>query len=101
MKKSVLIATVAAFGLAAPVLAQTVSFGSADLDMSGGLTLEEVQDAFPDVTQAEFDSYDIDASAEFDADEFDAWLGDREESGDEAIDEPAKDTMEAPAGGPY
>ena len=77
MKKSVLIATVAAFGLAAPVFAQTVSFDSADLDMSGSLSLEEVQAASPDVTQDDFDAYDLDADGELGESEFDAWVADQ------------------------
>lgn len=75
MKKTVLIASVAAFGLAAPVFAQDEAsgFSAADTDMSGGVSLEEVQAISPDVTSDGFDAYDADADGELSEDEFETW----------------------------
>jgi hypothetical protein len=73
MKKTVLIASVAAFGLAAPVFAQDTTFADADTDMSGGLSLAEVQAIAPDVTSDGFDAYDADADGELNEDEFETW----------------------------
>ena len=83
MKKTVLIATVAAFGLAAPALAQDITFADADTDMSGGLSLAEVQAVAPDVTADGFDAYDADADGELNEDEFETWkMANPEEDGE-------------------
>lgn len=85
MKKTVLIATVAAFGLAAPVFAQDTTFADADTDMSGGLSLAEVRAIYPEVTSDGFDAYDADADGEFNEDEFETWaLARPDEDSDDA-----------------
>lgn len=88
MKKTVLIASVAAFGLAAPVLAQDTTFADADTDMSGGLSLAEVQAIAPDVTSDGFDAYDADADGELNEDEFETWkMANPDEGGDTDTEE--------------
>ncbi|MED5548325.1 MAG: hypothetical protein VX529_03120 [Pseudomonadota bacterium] len=85
MKKTVLIASVAALGLAAPVFAQDTTFADADTDMSGGLSLAEVQAIAPDVTSEGFDAYDADADGELNEDEFDTWkMANPEDSSEDA-----------------
>jgi len=98
MKKTVLIASVAAFGLAAPVFAQDVTaFESADTDMSGGVTLEEVQAIAPDVTSDGFDAYDADADGALNQDEFETW----QMANPEPAEEPEAETEEEATESPY
>ena len=101
MKKTVLIASVAAFGLAAPVFAQDTTFADADTDMSGGLSLAEVQAIAPDVTSEGFNAYDADADGELNEDEFDTWkMANPEESSEDAsTDEDDTETETEPYNG--
>lgn len=100
MKKTVLIASVAAFGLAAPVFAQddASGFAAADTDMSGGVSLEEVQAISPDVTSDGFDAYDADADGELSEDEFETWeMANPDASADESYEtDDSLDTEEDP-----
>jgi len=52
---------------------QDSGFAGLDVDGSGGLSLEEVQAAVPDVTTETFAAYDTDASGDLSTDEFAVW----------------------------
>lgn len=99
MKKTVLIASVAAFGLAAPVFAQDTTFADADTDMSGGLSLAEVQAIAPDVTSDGFDAYDADADGELNEDEFETWNMANPDAGDDSADTESDDMDSEPYNG--
>lgn len=66
------ILAISAFSLSVPV-AFAGDFDVIDADISGGLSLAEVQAVAPDVTEDEFVSFDIDGSGELSPTEFDAW----------------------------
>lgn len=56
--------------LAAPALAQApLTFAEVDLDTSGELSFEELQAAWPDLTQDEFMAADLDMNGALSADE--------------------------------
>lgn len=64
-----------AFALAATAAgAQQVDFASLDTDGSGGLSLAEVQAAFPSATAEDFAQFDFDGSGELSESEWNAWL---------------------------
>lgn len=69
--KTFLISTVSALAFAGAAMAQ--DFSEADADESGGISLEELQDIDPNVTEAEFTLYDTDLSGELDEDQYEEW----------------------------
>jgi Ca2+-binding EF-hand superfamily protein len=81
MKKT-LAACAALFAFSgAAAFAQIDQFTQLDADGSGGLSLQEIQTAVPQVTSSEFKEYDTDKSGELSSSEFSAWLsGDSGES---------------------
>lgn len=70
MKKTIFaIASVIGLSISGAALAQDLDFATLDADVSGGVSLEELQVALPDLTEEEFASYDLDASGELSEDE--------------------------------
>jgi hypothetical protein len=92
MKKTVLIASVAALGLAAPGFAQGNGFEDADTDLSGGLSLSEVQAIAPDVTEDGFAAYDHDGNGELSEAEYEAWKMARPDDGSGEVEETETDS---------
>ncbi len=73
MKKLML--TLVAVGFSSTAFAQAaVTFTSADADTSGGVTLEEAQVAWPDLTQEAFTAADTSQDGQLDQAEFDAFV---------------------------
>jgi hypothetical protein len=71
MKKTAL-GLVALTLMAAPALAQApLTFAEVDIDASGELSFEELQAAWPDLTQDEFMAADLDMNGSLSADELD------------------------------
>lgn len=70
-----LLITIVAIGFAAPAFAQVPDFTSIDADQSGGISLPELQAAFPDATEEMFQSADADASGELSMEEYAAVTG--------------------------
>ena len=71
MTNKLLIASLAALGFAGAAAA--AEFSEVDADANGLASLEEIQAIAPDVTQADFDSYDSDADGALNEDEFAVW----------------------------
>ena len=70
MKKTIFaIASVIGLSISGAALAQDLDFATLDADASGGVSLEELQVALPELTEEEFASYDLDASGELSEDE--------------------------------
>lgn len=73
MKKTILaIASIAGLSLSGVAFAQDFDFATLDADASGGVSFEELQVLFPDISEDEFASYDGDANGELSEDEFEA-----------------------------
>ncbi len=71
MKKPLLIAAIAALGVAGAAAA--TEFAEVDTDGNGLLSLQEVQAIANDVTQDQFDIYDGDSDGGLDEQEFTLW----------------------------
>jgi hypothetical protein len=76
MKKTIFaIASVIGLSISGAALAQDLDFATLDADVSGGVSLTELQVALPDITEEDFASYDADASGELSEDELAAVAG--------------------------
>lgn len=76
MKKTIFaIASVIGLSISGAALAQDLDFATLDGDVSGGVSLTELQVALPDITEEDFASYDADASGELSEDELAAVAG--------------------------
>jgi len=62
MNKIILSLALAGFASAPTLAQQSMTFADVDTDGSGELSLTELQVAWPDIAQAEFDNGDVDAS---------------------------------------
>jgi Ca2+-binding EF-hand superfamily protein len=70
MKKTIIaIASVIGLSMSGAALAQDLDFAALDADVSGGVSLSELQVALPDITEEEFASYDLDGSGELSEEE--------------------------------
>ncbi|WP_173931343.1 EF-hand domain-containing protein [Chelativorans sp. Marseille-P2723] len=65
-----LVTLLLAAGLAAPAFAQAPDFATVDADMSGGVTLEELQAVMPDTSEELFNAADTDGSGDLSEEEF-------------------------------
>ena len=96
MKKTIFaIASVIGLSISGAALAQDLDFATLDGDVSGGVSLTELQVALPDITEEDFASYDADASGELSEDELAAVAG--ADAGADAMSVEGEMDAEAPA----
>jgi Ca2+-binding EF-hand superfamily protein len=94
MNIKLMLATTAVLGLAAPALAETPAFEDVDTDGNGAISLSEVQAVAPEVTEADFDTFDHDDDGALSETEFEVWTMAQPEPGSEYGDE--AETVENP-----
>ncbi|MEO5808061.1 hypothetical protein [Devosia sp.] len=69
--KKIILSSLVLLGLSTAAFAQAATdFASVDADASGGLSLVEVQAAWPDAAQDQFVKADADANGELSAEEY-------------------------------
>tara|TARA_R110002124_G_scaffold109676_4_gene262775 strand:- start:1922 stop:2173 length:252 start_codon:yes stop_codon:yes gene_type:complete len=69
--KKIVLSTLVVLGLSSAAFAQTATdFVSVDTDASGGVTMEEAQVAWPDLTVEAFAAADTDGNGELSAEEY-------------------------------
>ena len=73
--KKIVLTSLFALGLTTAAMAQAATdFASVDTDISGAVSITEVQVAWPDLTQEVFTSADADGNGELSVDEYNALL---------------------------
>ena len=73
--KKIVLTSLFALGLSGAAMAQAATdFASVDTDVNGGVSLAEVQVAWPDLTEEAFTAADTDGNGELSAEEYEAYL---------------------------
>ena len=98
--KTLFITAAAVAGLSGAAFAQDVELNFDELDTNGdgGVSLQEVQAADPEVEATDFNAFDRDYDAKLDETEFDAWKQAREDA--EIGDQPGSEPGDKPGDEP-
>lgn len=96
MNIKLMLATTAVLGLAAPALAEAPAFEDVDTDGSGAISLSEVQAVAPEVTEADFDTFDHDDDGVLSQTEFEVWTMAQPEPGTDYDDTDEAEAIEDP-----
>lgn len=74
--KKIILSSLVVLGLSTAAFAQAATdFASVDADTSGGISLTEAQVAWPELTEDQFKTADVDASGELSEEEYTALTG--------------------------